>query len=123
MKDGCGERWMSDNAGIANQMSFGNQAEPKDLLKAMEGNSTWDIMVDDGSHDATHQLISLQTLWPFLRRGGTYSVEDVHVAPSFVETCFPQFAKFLSSSKESPANLPDLESVVFHHEAVVFRKG
>lgn len=52
---------MSDNAGIANQMSFGNQAEPKDLLKA-----TWDIMVDDGS--AMHQLISLQTLWPFLRR-------------------------------------------------------
>lgn len=35
-----------------------------------------DFIVDDGSHDAIDQLMMLFTLWPFLRLGGLYVIED-----------------------------------------------
>ncbi len=37
----------------------------------------FDIIIDDGSHDQTHQQVSLGVLFGFLRRGGLYVVEDV----------------------------------------------
>jgi hypothetical protein len=40
----------------------------------------WDIIIDDGSHYPGHQLISFQQLWPKLRPGGTYVVEDVETS-------------------------------------------
>jgi len=37
----------------------------------------FDIIIDDGSHDQTHQQVSLGVLFGFLRRGGLYVIEDV----------------------------------------------
>jgi len=37
----------------------------------------WDIIVDDASHYPPHQIISFQQLWPKLRPGGLYVVEDI----------------------------------------------
>src|SRR5215213_1695936 len=36
-----------------------------------------DIVIDDGSHNAEHQIVSLEELLPFLRPGGVYLCEDV----------------------------------------------
>jgi len=38
---------------------------------------TLDIVIDDGSHDPEHQIVSLEELLPFLRPGGVYLCEDV----------------------------------------------
>jgi trans-aconitate methyltransferase len=38
----------------------------------------FDLIVDDGSHDPQHQLLSFETLWPYLREGGYYIIEDVN---------------------------------------------
>lgn len=35
-----------------------------------------DIIIDDGSHEGQHQLLSFETLFPYLRSGGYYCVED-----------------------------------------------
>lgn len=35
-----------------------------------------DFIVDDGSHDFDHQIMMLFVLWPFLKMGGIYVVED-----------------------------------------------
>jgi len=40
----------------------------------------WDIIIDDASHYPPHQLISFQNLWPKLRPGGLYVVEDVETS-------------------------------------------
>lgn len=37
----------------------------------------FDIIIDDGSHDQTHQQVSLGVLFGFLRKGGLYVVEDI----------------------------------------------
>jgi hypothetical protein len=38
---------------------------------------TFDVIVDDGSHYDQHQLATLQNLWPLLKPGGYYVIEDV----------------------------------------------
>lgn len=43
-----------------------------------------DLIVDDGSHVAEHQIISAQTLLPFLNRDGMYIIEDIHVDPQYI---------------------------------------
>lgn len=37
----------------------------------------WDIIIDDASHYPAHQIISFQQLWPKLRPGGLYVIEDI----------------------------------------------
>lgn len=41
------------------------------------GPSTFDIIIDDGSHEREHQLTSLRTLLPYLKPDGIYVVEDL----------------------------------------------
>ncbi|MHA2374451.1 MAG: class I SAM-dependent methyltransferase [Candidatus Thorarchaeota archaeon] len=37
----------------------------------------FDIGIDDGSHVWSHQILSFESLWPFIKPGGLYVVEDV----------------------------------------------
>jgi len=42
------------------------------------GTETIDIIVDDGSHVLSHQIISFITLWKYLSPGGLYIIEDMY---------------------------------------------
>ena len=56
----------------------GDQSDPAFLARLVAntgGNFT--VVVDDGSHLPSHQLLTLETLWPSLAPGGLYIVEDV----------------------------------------------
>ena len=37
----------------------------------------FDVIIDDGSHDQAHQQIALGVLFPFLRKGGLFVIEDI----------------------------------------------
>lgn len=37
-----------------------------------------DIIIDDGSHLISHQKNTLEVMWPYLKSGGFYVVEDIH---------------------------------------------
>ena len=37
-----------------------------------------DVVIDDGSHVPEHQIATFEELWPMLRPGGVYLIEDVH---------------------------------------------
>lgn len=39
---------------------------------------SFDIIIDDGSHRADHQQVTLEMLWPTLKPGGTYFIEDLN---------------------------------------------
>lgn len=56
-----------------------DQSDPASLLTAvaLSGIEEFDVIIDDGSHQLTHQLISLRALHPFVRPGGYYFIEDV----------------------------------------------
>ena len=68
-------------------MRIGSQDDPAFLRTVVEEMGPPDIVLDDGSHLARHQIASLEILLPHLREGGVYMVEDVHTAywPEFYD--------------------------------------
>lgn len=49
---------------------------PRNELK--RGYRQFDIIIDDGSHNPEHQQISFKKLWPEVKPGGLYIIEDMH---------------------------------------------
>lgn len=63
-----------------NQVRIGSQADP-DFLRSVIGEmGGLDIVLDDGSHVASHQRASFDALFPLLAEGGLYMIEDTHTA-------------------------------------------
>lgn len=63
-----------------NQVRIGSQDDPAFLSSVVQEMGAPDIILDDGSHVADHQLASFKTLWPLLKTGGVYVIEDLHTA-------------------------------------------
>jgi hypothetical protein len=63
-----------------NQVRIGSQTDPRFLLGVVEEMGAPDIVLDDGSHVASHQRISFETLFPRLSEGGLYVIEDLQTA-------------------------------------------
>lgn len=63
-----------------NQVRIGSQDDPAFLAGVVREMGAPDIILDDGSHVAAHQLASFKALWPHLGVGGLYMIEDCHTA-------------------------------------------
>jgi hypothetical protein len=63
-----------------NQVRIGSQADPDFLRAVVEEMGELDIVLDDGSHVAEHQKTSFDVLFPLLKDGGLYIIEDTHTA-------------------------------------------
>ncbi len=61
-------------------VEIGNQADPAVLRRLVGARGPFDVVVDDGSHIWTHQIVSFETLFPTLVPGGLYILEDVHTS-------------------------------------------
>jgi hypothetical protein len=59
---------------------IGDQNSPDDLVAIHAKHGPFDIVIDDGSHVAEHIHTSFQTLFPYLRDGGVYVIEDLQTA-------------------------------------------
>ncbi len=101
----------------------------------------FDFIIDDGSHVNAHQIQTFGILWPHLKDGGTYVVEDVQTSywpsyggaplgtPGYERSCMHWF-KSLADSVNLPEFLapapPGLDagiaSVAFHHNLIVLQK-
>ena len=64
-------------AGPGRQVRIGSQANPAFLRSVVEMGGV-DVVLDDGSHVASHQRADFDTLFPLLSMGGLYVVEDTH---------------------------------------------
>jgi hypothetical protein len=62
------------------RVRIGSQADPEFLRSVVEEMGGVDVVIDDGSHVASHQMKSFETLFPLLTDGGLYIVEDLHTA-------------------------------------------
>jgi hypothetical protein len=95
------------------QLDQSNKAD-LERLRTMEGR--FDIVIDDGSHLSAHQILTFENLFPSLKKGGIYIIEDVQTSfwshsiwdgasindPAFQTTCMGYFldlAKYLSHSE------------------------
>jgi hypothetical protein len=56
----------------------GNESELTVFSERMVGR--FDVIIDDGSHVPTHQLMTLRILWPTLKPGGVYIIEDIETS-------------------------------------------
>ena len=63
-----------------NQVRIGSQADPDFLREVVAEMGSLDIVLDDGSHVATHQRESFRALFPLLNEGGLYVIEDLHTS-------------------------------------------
>lgn len=62
---------------------MGNEEDIHRMLR--ETGVPLDIIIDDASHASHHQQIALRTLFPYLRPGGFYFIEDLNYQPPHIE--------------------------------------
>lgn len=58
-------------------IEIGDQSNIDDLLALSIKHGPFDIVIEDGSHIWNHQITTLKALYPFVKTGGIYVVEDL----------------------------------------------
>jgi cephalosporin hydroxylase len=94
-----------------------DQSRPDQILKILiEHGIDPDLVIDDGSHFWSHQMVSWRTIWPRLRPGAIYIVEDLHT--SLAQTLF-------NDQKENPLEFfrqrPDYTIIRHDNDHPVFK--
>lgn len=56
------------------------QERPETYIDLLKHQGPFDLIVDDGSHNAEHQVVTAKALLPVIRKGGLYIIEDVNEA-------------------------------------------
>jgi methyltransferase family protein len=117
---------------------IGSQADRELLRRVVQEMGGVDIVVDDGSHVASHQRISFQTLFPLLDPHGVYVVEDLQSAywrgfeggwrrkGSFIEEMKELVDDLHAAYSQARARFPGIyktvESIHFYDSMVVVEK-
>src|SRR5258708_29439045 len=57
----------------------------RDDLKGLGDLGPFDIVIEDASHASHHQQITLAALFPFMKSGGLFCIEDLHWQPKDLE--------------------------------------
>jgi cephalosporin hydroxylase len=70
----------ADLGGDGIEVAIGDQADPAFLRALAARTGPIDILIDDGGHQMDQQLIAFAELWPDIRDGGLYVVEDLHTS-------------------------------------------
>lgn len=68
------KKYETDNIKIR----IGSQADKEFLNELVQEFPKIDVIIDDGSHRVTHQKITFKHLFPHLKIGGVYIIEDTH---------------------------------------------
>lgn len=66
--------------GKSASVRIGSQTDPDFLRRVVKEMGGVDVVLDDGSHVASHQRVSFETLFPLLSDGGLYVIEDMQTA-------------------------------------------
>jgi cephalosporin hydroxylase len=59
------------------QVELADQSNLEHLAELAVKHGPFDIVIEDGSHMWEHQITTLRALFPFVRNGGYYIVEDL----------------------------------------------
>lgn len=70
----CADKAIPDRLDI----EIGDQADPAFLQSLVSTYGPWDIILDDGGHTNNQIITSFQALFPQLKDGGVYLIEDTH---------------------------------------------
>jgi hypothetical protein len=70
----------SKHAGERTAVYIGDQVDEAFLHEVAAREGPFDIVIDDGGHRMEQHAASLAALWPQVRPGGFYAIEDLHTA-------------------------------------------
>lgn len=92
-------------------------------LERLSGLRSWDLVVDDASHEDGLTDQTLRVMWPVVNPGGAYVIEDWSHANLI---CGRLAASLTSAFADNPAlrayELPGLQSIVYRPGLIVLRK-
>jgi len=71
----------------------GDGGSDTDLQRLASVSQGFDVILDDASHASLHQQLAFKNLYPKLRPGGTYIIEDLQWQPPVYETQTPNVPK------------------------------
>jgi Methyltransferase domain len=126
-----------------------DQSSREDLEALREREKSFDIIIDDGSHRNAHQIFTFEILFPALKQGGVYVVEDIQTSywshggwdgssiadPAFAATCvgyFLELAKYVNHSEFAdfrgvdPQKLDlakSIKQIIFECNLIIVLKG
>jgi hypothetical protein len=126
-----------------------DQSSEQQLNALCEAHGPFDIVIDDGSHMNSHQILTFRKLFKSVRPGGLYIIEDVQTSywsdggwdgaqpdsECFEGTCmgyFLQLAKYVNYQEFRHGNAPDpgrlafaksVRNITFEHNLIVVRKA
>jgi len=60
------------------EIFIGDQVDRKFLADVADQRGPFDIVIDDGGHTTRQQIVSYEALFPHVKDGGVYLVEDLH---------------------------------------------
>lgn len=82
-----------------------DQGKPEHLHEVMERiGAMMDFIIDDGSHALSDILISLRTLYPYLKEGGFYFIEDLEHPRRDLEEHLQGYDYWFATSKSKVLN-------------------
>lgn len=86
----------------------------------------WDIIIDDGGHFSNQIIISFNSLWPALKSGGLYCIEDLGVSYGegsiFVPKDWQNHMDFVKDKLDEINLENEIDSMHFSKELCVLRK-
>lgn len=82
----------------------------------------WDIVIDDGSHEPKGIVTAFECMWPSLKPGGFYCVEDMGCG--FANDGFPSHLDWLRSKMDGVnQGSGDIDSIYLSRELAVIKKS
>ncbi|WP_189094708.1 class I SAM-dependent methyltransferase [Nocardia jinanensis] len=84
----------------------GDQSVPADLAEIVRTTGLLDIIIDDGSHLGSHIITSFRALFPALRDGGWYVIEDLQTS------YWPSFAEHSGDHTKSPTAIDFVKTLI-----------
>lgn len=120
------------------RVRIGSQDDPAFMTRVVEEMGGLDVVLDDGSHIASHQRASFEILFARLSEGGLYVIEDLHTsywpkmeggvrrpgaAIEFLKAKIDEMHRhYYERGLNTPSSMPDIESIAFFDSIAVVRK-
>jgi hypothetical protein len=121
------------------EVRIGSQTDAAFLRSVVGEMGGLDVVIDDGSHIASHQRTSFETLFPLIEQSGVYICEDAHSAywrgpyeggyrrrTSFIELCKDivddLHADFHGRAERLPHAHRTISGVHFYNSIIVIEK-
>jgi hypothetical protein len=117
------------------QIDIVDQSDAIALKAYAKKNGPFDIIIDDGSHITSHQILSFETLWAYLNVGGTYVIEDtltslgknryIDCSPTtmgYFHTLVDTACMHKGKTAKQPKLYQELQSITFKYDMIVVNK-